>query len=544
MNSTLVSSSGGTWVPQLQAVLQQQLAQVGEQIPAFNHLQIQCAVESGRLLIAIDLLSPIDLESQKIFWVLEEFVRDWAPELPLATAKPDPQTPASLAVKLSLRGGGYEPTDAAHMFTLTATAFVFAVKEPTAAATSGLTHPPSLASAQIGARSIAERFRRINPWVVCAIVGAGLSGGLGYYAFAQGQTGRSLPVTAPALAPASAVMALGRIEPKGEIIQLSVANAQESRVNQLLVEEGDWVQAGQVIAILQGLDKQQAAVKQAEQNVAIVQAKLAQVQAGGAKIAAVSAQGSNIARLEAQLQTETTAKQAAIVQANVKLRNAETDYQRYQMLYQGGAVSRAELEDQRDRVATAQAEVDQVNAQLNTLIATLQAQIQQERSLLSNLSEVRPVDVNVVQAELEYALTQVNQAKANLADLYVRVPTAGRILKINTRMGEQVKSGEGIVELGQTDQMYAIAEVYETDVSKIRVGQRATIVSENGGLFGEVYGTVDHIGLQIKKKNILDADPAAEKDARVVEVKVRIAPQDTPKVAGLTNLQVRVRIDL
>ncbi|WP_289793499.1 hypothetical protein [Chlorogloeopsis sp. ULAP01] len=60
----------------------------------------------------------------------------------------------------------------------------------------------------------------------------------------------------------------------------------------------------------------------------------------------------------------------------------------------------------------------------------------------------------------------------------------------------------------------------------------------------QVHGKVEHIGLQIKKQDVLASDPAAEKDARVVEVKVRIDPQDTVKVAGLTNLQVRITFDL
>jgi HlyD family secretion protein len=86
---------------------------------------------------------------------------------------------------------------------------------------------------------------------------------------------------------------------------------------------------------------------------------------------------------------------------------------------------------------------------------------------------------------------------SSLDDFYVRSPVAGQILKINTRVGEQVNTSQGIVELGRTQQMYAIAEIYETDVGKIRVGQRASIISEHGGFAGAVHGTVDHIGLQI-----------------------------------------------
>ncbi|HAA30372.1 MAG TPA: HlyD family secretion protein, partial [Cyanobacteria bacterium UBA8553] len=43
-----------------------------------------------------------------------------------------------------------------------------------------------------------------------------------------------------------------------------------------------------------------------------------------------------------------------------------------------------------------------------------------------------------------------------------------RILKIHTRPGETVDAKEGIAELGQTDQMLVVAEVYESDISKVR----------------------------------------------------------------------------
>ena len=56
----------------------------------------------------------------------------------------------------------------------------------------------------------------------------------------------------------NAVVALGRIQPNGEVIKLSVANAQDSRVDRILVTEGDFVKRSQVIAILQGIDRKQA----------------------------------------------------------------------------------------------------------------------------------------------------------------------------------------------------------------------------------------------------------------------------------------------
>ncbi|MEM9905442.1 MAG: HlyD family efflux transporter periplasmic adaptor subunit [Cyanobacteria bacterium P01_D01_bin.44] len=347
-----------------------------------------------------------------------------------------------------------------------------------------------------------------------------------------------------AAAPARAVTALGRLEPQGEVIKLSVANAEDSRVNQLLVEEGDWVEAGEVIAILQGLDKKQAEQAEAQRNVDIYKAKLAQIEAGDAKVADIAAQKAVINQLEAQLRTEPTERQAAITRAQAELRNAEQNYQRYQQLHQEGAVETAAFDDRQETFETAQATVKEAKAHLENTVLTLQERIQQEQALLDKLREVRPVDRQEAQAELAYAIATVTRIQAELDDLYVRSSVAGRILKINTRVGEQVNTSQGIVELGRTNQMYAIAEVYETDVGLVQPGQRATVVSEHGGFDGEIHGTIDHVGMQIKKQDVLDADPAADKDARVVEVKVRIAPEDNARVAGLTNLQVRITIDL
>ena len=386
--------------------------------------------------------------------------------------------------------------------------------------------------------------KTLSGWIPGTVLVTALSLGAAYYSISQAQKQIPTPVAAPKVAPAKAVTALGRLEPRGEVIKLSVANAQDSRVNKLLVEEGARVASGQVIAILQGLDKKQAALAEAEQNVAVARAKLAQVQAGDAKAGEIAAQKAAVARIQAQLRTETLEKQAAVTSTSAELRNAEKAYQRYQTLYQQGAVSAFTLAEKRQNFETTLAKLNEANAQLENTKSTLQEQILQEKATLDKLKEVRPVDVQVLEAQLKYAQTQVEQAKAELDDIYVRVPVAGQILKINTRVGEQVNTSQGIVELGQTDQMYAIAEVYETDVGKVRLGQRAAIVSENGGFEGELQGTVDHIGLQIKKKNVLNSDPAADKDARVVEVKVRIDPKDNPKAAGFTNLQVRVKIDL
>lgn len=345
-------------------------------------------------------------------------------------------------------------------------------------------------------------------------------------------------------APVQSVTALGRIEPKGSVIKVSVVNARDSRVDRLLVKQGDRVQAGQVIAILQGLDKKQAAFEQARQNVVVMQAKLAQTRAGNATVNGVTAQKAAIARVTAQFDTEMAARQAAMVRAEAEVRNAQASYERSQKLRKEGAISDAILDNDRRGFETATASLQEAKAQLQKTKLTLSAQIQEETAKLQALSEVRPADLQVPQAEIEYAIAQQKQAETQLGDSYVRAPIAGQILRINTQIGEQVNAEQGIVDLGQTDQMYVVAEVYETDIPKVKRGQQALITSENGGFNQQLRGTVEQIGLQIKKTDSLNTDPAADKNARVVEVKIRLDPEDSKKVAELTYMQVRVQIRL
>jgi HlyD family secretion protein len=340
------------------------------------------------------------------------------------------------------------------------------------------------------------------------------------------------------------VVALGKLVPKGEVIKLSVANAEDSRVNQILVAEGDFVKANQVIAILQGIERKERDLEEARKEVEFYRAKLAQIMAGDSKLADLSAQKANITRLESQLRYETAERNAAIAFTEAQLKQSRLTYQRNQTLQQQGAVSQQTLDEALERLELTEASLEERTAQLNNTIQTLKAQISQENENLARLQEVRPVDVKVAEIELERALIAVGQRQADLEDTKVRVPISGQILRINTRVGEQVNTEEGIVELGQTEQMYAIAEVYETDIGKVRIGQSATIISEYGGFKGKIKGTVEHLGLQVGTKEVKEAseDPTQDENSRVVEVKVRITPEDTPKVSGLTNMQVRVQI--
>jgi len=380
-------------------------------------------------------------------------------------------------------------------------------------------------------------------WVAIFAVALGL-GGWGVYALRSQALKNSAPPPVTEPAPVRTVAALGRVEPSSSVIKLSVANAQDSRVNELLAQEGDRVEANQVIATLQGIERKQAEVAEAEQKIAVQQAKVTQAQTAAATPSQQAAQQATIRQLEADRRTKILQNQAAIESAEATLREAQNDYDRYRELFAQGAVSGSDLDARLKTLETAQASLQQARFQLANTQQTLTAQIEAAAQTLQQLDEVRPVDVTVAQAELDYARSQLNRARVDLEDFYVRVPVAGQILRINTRVGERVNPDQGIVDLGKTDQMVVIAEVYETDVPKLSVGQRATITSENGGFSDVLEGTVESIGLQIRKTDVLNSDPAADTNARVVEVKIKLDPESSEQVAGLTYMQVRVKIQV
>ena len=447
----------------------------------------------------------------------------------------------------------------------------------------------------------------------------------------------------------NAVIALGRIQPNGEVIKLSVANAQDSRVDRILVKEGDVVKRSQVIAILQGIERKQANLRDALTDVKLRQIELERMTQVDVKKSQLTAQKAVITRLQAQLTSTRTQQAAALsgarsqlqnadanyqrqVQADrqglglltakarlanaeaeyhrrwqfaqtgantlgskAKLTNAKLEYQRKSILYRSGGISKSlldkaqeeltsaqafaqergidtttQLDKSREELASARANLQEKNletrsqlgrvktelltvratvkekqAELDRSIQTLTAEIQQEQAKLAELREVRPSDIRIAQAQLEKAKIAVEQNQAAYRDSEVRVPVDGQILKINTRVGEQVNTAQGIVELAQTEQMYVVAEIAEIDVNKIRQGQSAVITSEYSSFAGELQGTVEQIGLQIGRKQTQEVGgntPTTDKESRIVSIKIKIAPLDSPKVAKLTNMQVRVRL--
>ena len=139
-------------------------------------------------------------------------------------------------------------------------------------------------------------------------------------------------------------------------------------------------------------------------------------------------------------------------------------------------------------------------------------------------------------------MSAVDKANAEKELTILKSPITGTVLKINTKPGEVVSS-QGIMEIGKTNQMYVVAEVYQTDIQKVRLGQKAFISST--AFPRKLKGTVSEIGLQVDRQRILNINPGADTDRRIVEVKIRVDElEDNKLVMSLTNLQVDVAIQI
>jgi HlyD family secretion protein len=335
------------------------------------------------------------------------------------------------------------------------------------------------------------------------------------------------------------VASLGRLEPQGEVIRLSAPTSTGSnRVTQLLIKEGDKVRKDQIVAIMESYNRSQAALNKAKVDVEVAKAELARVKAG-AKSGDIQAQKEGISRLKAELEGQIATQKATIARLEAEVRNAEVENRRYQSLYKAGAVAASQADTRRLRLDTAQQQLQEAKETLNRTIETTKIQLDEAKATLTSVAEVRPVDVQVAQAQLASAIAGVKQAKADYELTSIRSPIAGQILDVNVRVGEVVGS-KGIADIGKTDQMYVVAEVYETDIDKVRVNQPAVITS--AAFSGKLQGTVSQIGLQVDKQDIFDVNPTADTDNKVIDVKIRLKPEDSKKVADLTNLQVQVLI--
>ena len=330
----------------------------------------------------------------------------------------------------------------------------------------------------------------------------------------------------------SAVAALGRIEPQSEIINLG-AGAAPNRLDSLFVGRGDVVSQGQLLGYLSGYAEQiaqqemfAAQLDEAKRrleaetalNLALIQqAEIRQREAQEITPLKISAQESQVERLEAALAND---KDVLATQLE---------------LYRNGNTTRRLRDDRQTLVRQDESDLSAARAHL------VELRQQYELDKLDAEIAVRLAKATLERAQAEIPVTslekQMKLAHARAEELALYAPVAGRILNILVKPGEQVANGP-VLTMGDTSKMRAVAEVYETDITRVRLGQTATITSR--ALARPITGRVVRIGHMVFKNDVLNIDPAARADARVVEVWIEL--DDSSRLERLTNLTVDVLI--
>jgi membrane fusion protein YbhG len=341
-----------------------------------------------------------------------------------------------------------------------------------------------------------------------------------------------LVLTPPAVPP-GVIPVSGRVE--GD--ESAVAAKTSGRIREITVREGDPVEAGQVLAVLD--DDQirarevqaSAAVRQADARVRLAQHQITVLneqlrQAGfGVDQARADAQG-RVSEAEGKL----AATEAQLAQAEASHNQAKWDRAAMGRLFARGLIAEQEA---RRAESTEEAQAAVVAAARRQVEAARGSLTAAQASLLNpaiRASQVAAVEGQLLQAEADIAAAQaeaarargsLDEARANRRDLSVVAPFSGMVATRTAEPGEVITAGTPVITLVNLAEVYLRAFVPEGQIGRVRVGQRARVY--------------------------LDSDPAKPIDAYVLRIdpQASFTPENTyfreDRVKQVVGVKLRVR---
>jgi HlyD family secretion protein len=234
--------------------------------------------------------------------------------------------------------------------------------------------------------------------------------------------------------PTNKLVLSGNIEAHESLISFKV----QGRIVELPIEEGEWVDAGALLARLDDADYRQKV---------------------GIDAANVHVRESNLAlTLAGTRQQEIKAAAQAVNDAQAELEQRKVDDDRAQRLFTKDAISAQD----RDLAATARKRAE--------------AQYESAKQRLSQAQEgSRKEDIAIAQANVKAARESLGLSRINLEYTGLRAPAAGVVTVRQAELGEVVSPGTPVVTLADLDHVWLRAYIAETDLGRIRWGQDATI---------------------------------------------------------------------
>lgn len=308
------------------------------------------------------------------------------------------------------------------------------------------------------------------------------------------------------------------------------------RVVEVLIKEGEVVEAGQLLARLDPGDLE-LALQQAEAALRVSEAQLAKVQAGpsaedlaaadvaleiaqaGVKSAeaSVATAQANLERIKAGASAEEIAiaerrveeaknslwgaqSQRDAICGRVKFGLPQADCDNAQATVQRleESVRIAQLQLEQLRAGPKQTDIHTAQAQLAQALAQLESARAQVRRAEVDRARIAkgasPEDVAIVQAQVDQARLNVEVARKRLRDLELRALTAGVLATWNPRVGDLVSPGTPVGTLLSPTKYYVKVAIDESEIGRVRVGQSVRVSLE---AFQNIVlsGTVERISL-------------------------------------------------
>jgi HlyD family secretion protein len=275
------------------------------------------------------------------------------------------------------------------------------------------------------------------------------------------------------------------------------------KVEAVLVDEGAHVRRGQVMAKLNG------SVLRAQ--LAQQEARLASSRAGLVK-AIQPNRPEDLTALKAayaQSQAATGQEEANLARAKASFAEAEANSKRYEGLVREGAVSALEGLTRTTLAKTTQADVH--NAEQKVAAARFTAQQAHERMVMG-VAGGRQEDISISRSSLAEIEATVKQLASQVDQTIIKAPCDGLVVKRSVHLGDIAMTNKVMFDMVRDGRLELKAQVPESDLSRIRAGQKVAVVAALGA-GTEVEGTVREIS------------PSIDLDSRLGTVRIDLPAQ-------------------
>ena len=292
----------------------------------------------------------------------------------------------------------------------------------------------------------------------------------------------------------------------------------QGRLQQLLVKEGDVLTNGQLVAVIQ---PQEWKADEAfyESGVGQSASQLTQAEAD---LRFQQAQTSNqIWQAEATL----AATQAQLRQAQADLENARLTYEREEALYKRGVDSKQLYDQARTSNDSAKAHAESADKQVQAAQAAVALARANEEQV-----ESRKASLAATRHQLEGASAQRQKASVRLGYTEIHSPLSAIVDTRSARQGEVVNAGQAIVTLIDQDNLWVRADVEETYVDQIHLGDKLKVRLPSGA---EREGTVFYRGVDADYATQRDVS-RSKRDIKTFEIRLRCDNRDRSLAVGMT----------